>query len=105
MVIKMKLTKKNVTRATLVLVALTSGAAFAAATATGTTAAGFDGILDEVRGWLVGAPGKIVAVLAFGAAMFNVVKQNFIAAIGAFLGALMMAFAGDVIDIIFSAGI
>lgn len=101
----MKLNKKNVLKASLIALAVASGAAVAAGTVTGTTATGFDGILDEVRGWLVGAPGKIVAVLAFGAAMFNVVKQNFIAAVGAFLGALMMAFAGDVIDIIFSAGI
>jgi len=100
-----KLNKKNVLKASLIAIAVASSAAFAAGTVTGTTSAGFDGILDEVRGWLVGAPGKIVAVLAFGAAMFNVVKQNFIAAVGAFLGALMMAFAGDVIDIIFSAGI
>lgn len=105
MVIKMNMTKKNVTRASLVLVALTSGAVLAGATPTGTTAAGFEDILLEVTGWLTGAPGKIIATLAFGAAMFNVVKQNFIAAVGAFLGALMMAFAGDVIEIIFSAGI
>lgn len=100
-----KLNKKNVLKTSLIALAVASGAAVAAGTASGATAAGFEGILEEVRGWLVGAPGKIVAVLAFGAAMFNVVKQNFIAAVGAFLGALMMAFAGDVIDIIFSAGI
>jgi hypothetical protein len=65
----------------------------------------FSSILDEVKGWLSGAPGKIVAVLAFGSAMFNVVKQNFIAAVGAFLGAMLMAYAGPVIDTIFAAGI
>ena len=98
----MKLTKKN---ALALLLVLAPGAVLAAGVASGSTAGSFDDIFDEVKGWLVGAPGKIIATLAFGAAMFNVVKQNFIAAVGAFVGALMMAFAGTVIDTIFSAGI
>jgi hypothetical protein len=101
---KITLNKKNVVKAVVVAMALGSTAVMAAGTPSA-TANSFDDILTEVQGWLVGAPGKIVAVLAFGAAMFNVVKQNFIAAVGAFLGALMMAFAGTVIDGIFAAGI
>lgn len=97
----MKLNKKHVA---LIALSLASGAAMAGGVASA-TADSFNDILAEVQGWLVGAPGKIIAVLAFGAAMFNVVKQNFIAAVGAFLGALMMAFAGTVIDGIFAAGI
>jgi hypothetical protein len=101
----MKLNKKSaITLA--VVTTLLAGSAFAASTSTASaTATSFDSIFAEVQGWLVGAPGKIIAVLAFGAAMFNVVKQNFIAAVGAFVGALMMAFAGDVISAIFTAGI
>lgn len=92
--------------AVVTTLALTGGVAVAAgAAAGGTTAAAFGDILTEINGWLVGAPGKIIAVLAFGAAMFNVIKQNFIAAVGAFLGAMLMAFAGPVIDAIFTAGI
>lgn len=86
-------------------IALGTTGVIAAGIAGGTTEAAFADILTEVKGWLSGAPGKIIAVLAFGAAMFNVVKQNFIAAVGAFLGAMMMAYAGPVIETIFSAGI
>lgn len=101
----MKLNKKTITTL-VVLSSVLATSAYAASTGTASATAGsFDSILDEVQGWLVGAPGKIVAVLAFGAAMFNVVKQNFVAAVGAFVGALMMAFAGDVITAIFQAGI
>jgi len=101
-----KFTPKFKKAALVVSLALGSGVAVAAGAAVGgATEAAFADILTEVQGWLVGAPGKIVAVLAFGAAMFNVIKQNFIAAIGAFLGAMLMAFAGPVIDTIFSAGI
>ena len=100
-----KLLAKNSKIALLVGLALGTTAVVAAGVAGGTTEAAFADILTEVKGWLSGAPGKIIAVLAFGAAMFNVVKQNFIAAIGAFLGAMLMAYAGPVIETIFSAGI
>ncbi len=76
-----------------------------AAGGAGTGGSAFNPILTEVEGWLTGAPGKIIATLAFGAAMFNVVKQNFIAAIGAFLGAMLMANANSVIDTFMSAGL
>ncbi|WP_445766818.1 hypothetical protein [Rheinheimera sp.] len=101
----MKLTKKNASKALALLLVLAPGAVIAAGVASGSTAGSFDDIFDEVKGWIVGSPGKIIATLAFGAAMFNVVKQNFIAAVGAFVGALLMAFAGTIIDTIFSAGI
>lgn len=101
----MNLTPKMKKIAIVSSIALLGGVAVAAGTVTGTTEAAFNTILDELKGWLVGAPGKTVAVLAFGAAMFNVVRQNFVAAIGAFLGAMLMAFAGPVIDSIFAAGI
>lgn len=101
----MKLTTKQSRIVLLTAIALGTSAVIAAGTASGTTEAAFTSILDEVKGWLTGAPGKIIAVLAFGAAMFNVIKQNFIAAVGAFLGAMLMAYAGDVIDTIFAAGI
>lgn len=101
----MKLNKKHAI-ALAIVASMTSAAAFAAGTGTASATAGsFDQVFEEVMGWLVGAPGKIIATLAFGAAMFNVVKQNFLAAVGAFVGALMMAFAGDVIEAIFTAGI
>lgn len=102
----MKLNKKSVLKASLVSLAVVSVGAMAAGSGTASaTSTSFDTIFEEVKGWLVGAPGKIIAVLAFGAAMFNVVKQNFLAAVGAFIGALFMAFAGDVIDAMFTAGI
>lgn len=102
----MQINKTKLLKKSLIALAVISTAAIAGGGAVGgTTAGSFDQIFVEVKGLLVGAPGKIIATLAFGAAMFNVVKQNFIAAAGAFVGALMMAFAGDVIDTIFLAGI
>jgi len=98
--------KTNVSKTALVIaLALGTTAVVDAGIAGGTTEAALGDILTEVKGWLSGAPGKIIAVLAFGVAMFNVVKQNFLAAIGAFLGAMLMAYAGPVIETIFSAGI
>lgn len=97
--------KLNMKKVALVVALTLPAIAMAAGTQSGTTAPAFDDLLTEVRGLLVGAPGKIIAILAFGLAMFNVVKQNFIAGAGAFIGALLMAFAGDVIDTIFTAGV
>lgn len=71
----------------------------------GAGGAEFANIADNLGGWLSGAPGKAVAVLAFGAAMFNVVKQNFIAAGGSFVGCLLMANAEGIIDAFMQAGI
>ncbi len=71
----------------------------------GTGGAQFATITGELSGWLSGAPGKAVAVLAFGVAMFNVVKQNFIAAGGSFVGCLLMANASNIIDGFMNAGI
>lgn len=95
----MKMLSKKKT-ALVIALSLVSGAAFA-----GAGGAQFAVISTEVTGWLDGAPGKIIAVLAFGAAMFNVVKQNFIAAVGSFLGAMLMANADSVISSFMSAGI
>ena len=62
-------------------------------------------IYSEIEGWLDGVPGKIVAILAFGAAMVNVLKQNYIAALGAFVGCMLMANAVDIINFFLGAGI
>lgn len=92
---------KKVTKVLLAVGALTlAGAAVA-----GSGGSQFVTITSELSGWLSGAPGKAVAVLAFGVAMFNVVKQNFIAAGGSFVGCLLMANASDIIDGFMTAGI
>ena len=62
-------------------------------------------IYSEIEGWLDGVPGKIVAILAFGAAMVNVLKQNYVAALGAFIGCMLMANAVDIINFFLGAGI
>lgn len=77
----------------------------AGAAVAGTGGSQFATITGELAGWLNGAPGKAIAVLAFGVAMFNVVKQNFIAAGGSFVGCLLMANASDIIDGFMTAGI
>lgn len=81
------------------------GVAFAGAAVAGSGGAEFDSIYNEVVDWLDGAPGKTIAVLAFGFAMFNVIKQNFVAAIGAFVGCLLMANAKTVIEQFLTAGL
>lgn len=86
----------------LLVVAASVAATSAFAGAGGTQ---FAGIYTELAGWLSGAPGKSIAVLAFGLAMFNVVKQNFIAAGGSFVGCLLMANAESIIDGFLTAGI
>lgn len=92
---------KNSSKVLLTVAAMTlAGAAVA-----GTGGSQFATITGELSGWLAGAPGKAVAVLAFGVAMFNVVKQNFIAAGGSFVGCLLMANASDIIDGFMTAGI
>ena len=104
--IKNALKNKKTLVASAVALTIASGAAVAAgAGAPSATAGAFNNILTEIYGWLSGAPGKILATLAFGFAMFNVVQQNFAAAAGAFLGALLMAFGEDIIDTMFTAGI
>lgn len=92
--------KKSVKIALAVATMAVAGTAVA-----GTGGAEFQSIADNLGGWLAGAPGKAVAVLAFGVAMFNVVKQNFIAAGGAFVGCLLMANAEAIIDNFMTAGI
>jgi hypothetical protein len=62
-------------------------------------------IYSEIEGWLDGVPGKIIAILAFGAAMVNVLKQNYLAALGAFVGCMLMANAVDIINFFLGAGI
>ncbi len=83
-----------------ILLALVAGSAFA-----GSGGTEFEPMYDQVADWLDGAPGKIIAVLAFGGAMFNALKQNFVAAVGAFLGCLLSANAKTVIESFLTAGI
>lgn len=92
---------KKLTKALLVVATATiATAAFA-----GSGGNQFGGIYTELSGWLAGAPGKAIAVLAFGLAMFNVVKQNFVAAGGSFVGCLLMANAQSIIENFLTAGI
>lgn len=51
----------------------------------------FSSIWTEISGWADGVPGKIVTLLAFFAALFNVLKQNWYMAIGAFIGAMVLS--------------
>lgn len=92
------LTKRNVLLAVLALVI--SGTALA-----GGDANAFDPIWTEISEWAVNAPGKIIAFLTFGAAVFNVIKQNYYAAVGAFFICMLMAQARDVIEFFLDAGV
>lgn len=77
----------------LLTIAMLSVAAIA-----GTGGEEFQSIYDRVGGWLSGVPGKIIAVLALGFAFFNVIKQNFIAAVGAFVACLVLAEGEEIIE-------
>lgn len=71
----------------------------------GTGGTQFDTIWQEISGWIDGTPGKIIALLAFGFAMFKVVQQDFIMAIGSFLAALLMANVVTIINGFLTAGV
>lgn len=86
---------------TLILVA----AIFSTATIAGTGGTEFQEVYGVFIGWIEGVGGKIIALLAFGVAMFNVVKQNFIMAAGAFASAVVMANIANIINAIMQAGV
>jgi conjugal transfer pilus assembly protein TraA len=78
---------------------------FAGVATAGSGGAEFEPMYDQIADWLDGAPGKTIAVLAFGFSMFNIIRQNFTAAVGAFLGCLLMANAKTVIESFLTAGL
>ncbi len=78
---------------------------FAGSVIAGSGGAEFEPMYDQVADWLDGAPGKIIAILACGFGFAQVLKQNFIAALGAFFGCLVMANAKVVIESFLTAGI
>lgn len=65
----------------------------------------FIDIWVEISEWLKGTPGKILALLAFGFAFLNVMRQNFIMAIGALVGCMLMANGVSIIESFLNAGI
>lgn len=91
--------------ATFVLIAAALMVVNMGAAIAGTGGTQFDNIWNELSTWIDGTPGKILALLAFGFAMFKVVQQDFVMAIASFLAALLMANAVDIITGFLSAGI
>ena len=90
----------------LVLLSSLIVAIFASSVYAGSDPNAFDPIWVELSGWAVNAPGKIVAFLTFGASIFlGVVKQNWLAALGAFIGAMLIAQAEQVITFFLDAPI
>jgi hypothetical protein len=59
----------------------------------------FTAVWTEISGWADGVPGKIITLLAFGASLFNVLKQNYYLAIGAFIGAMLLSQAVTIINV------
>lgn len=94
------LKNKKAVLAVATVAALTIASAHA-----GSGGAEFEAMYDQAADWLDGAPGKLGAVFAFGFAMVNVVRQNFVAALGAFVGCLLTANAKTVIESFLTAGI
>ena len=72
----------------------------------GSDANAFDSIWTEISGWAINAPGKIVAFLSFGTAVFlGIVKQNWLGALGAFFLAMVIAQAENIITFFLDAGV
>lgn len=72
----------------------------------GSDVTAFDSIWAEISVWAINAPGKILAFLTFGGAVFlGVVKQNWLGAFGAFMGAMLIAQAESVITYFLDAGL
>lgn len=65
----------------------------------GSGGSAFSAVWTEISGWADGTPGKIITLLAFFAALFNVLKQNYYLAMGAFLGAMLLANAVTIINV------
>ncbi|MBO2656153.1 hypothetical protein I6M49_22175 [Shewanella algae] len=65
----------------------------------GTGGAAFTSIWTEISGWADGVPGKIITLLAFFASLFNVLKQNYYLAVGAFLGGMLLSQSVQIINI------
>lgn len=84
----------------LLVVTVISSTAFA-----GSGGDQFADIWIELSEWLKGTPGKILALLALGASFVNVLKQNFMAALGAFVSCLLMASGVNIIEGFLNAGI
>lgn len=65
----------------------------------GSGGAAFTSIWTEISGWADGVPGKIITLLAFFASLFNVLKQNYYLAVGAFIGGMLLSQSVSIINI------
>lgn len=65
----------------------------------GSGGAAFTSIWTEISGWADGVPGKIITLLAFFASLFNVLKQNYYLAVGAFIGGMLLSQSVAIINI------
>lgn len=72
---------------------------FSVDTIAGSGGSAFTSIWTEVSGWADGVPGKIITLLAFFAALFNVLKQNFYMAVGAFIGGMLLSQSVTIINV------
>jgi hypothetical protein len=71
----------------------------------GSGGAAFTSIWTEISGWADGVPGKIITLLAFFASLFNVLKQNYYLAVGAFIGGMLLSQSVAIINIFLTATI
>ncbi|MGI2115599.1 hypothetical protein ACRWQL_00050 (plasmid) [Shewanella sp. HL-SH4] len=78
---------------------------FSMDTIAGSGGAAFTTIWTEISGWADGVPGKIITLLAFFAALFNVLKQNYYMAIGAFIGGMLLSQSVTIINVFLTATI
>lgn len=79
--------------------------AFMSAAQAGAGGTQFQPIWTEISSWLDGVPGKIVTALAFGFALANVVRQNYMGALASLFGCLLLANAVEIINSFMTAGL
>lgn len=71
----------------------------------GSGGSAFTSIWTEISGWADGVPGKIITLLAFFASLFNVLKQNYYMAMGAFIGGMLLSQSVTIINVFLTATI
>lgn len=93
--------------AVMAFMAIFASEAYAAATtgSAGTGGAEMSSIYNKLVEWITGIPGKMVALAALAAAMYNVVQQNWWAAAGALIGAVLLSQSSGIIDNLFGASL
>jgi len=84
---------------TMLTAALLCVLLYSVSSVAGSGGAAFTSVWTEISGWADGIPGKVITLLAFFAALFNVLKQNYYMAVGAFIGGMLLSQSVTIINV------